>query len=131
MLYEVITKSPVLAYAEEKIAEVLKKHLPKKSRPDIKVVNNNTVEVKVLEKFIPAIIGKGGKEISKLEEITGLRISVVITSYSIHYTKLYEFSVAVLQLFVTELLLQKWVIMQLNFLIKVLVIVSLVCRITK
>jgi ATPase len=70
------SRGAVLAYAEEKIAEVLKKHLPKKSRPDIRVVNKDTVEVKVLEKFIPAIIGKGGKEISKLEEITGLRISV-------------------------------------------------------
>ncbi|ABR55189.1 PilT protein domain protein [Methanococcus vannielii SB] len=69
-------KGPVLKYAEEKISEILKKHLPKKSKPEIKVINNDTVEVKVLEKFIPSIIGKGGKEISKIEELTGLRISV-------------------------------------------------------
>jgi len=69
-------KGPVLKYAEEKISEVLKKHIPKKANAEVKVLNNSTIELNVPEKFIPSIIGKGGKEISKLEEITGLRISV-------------------------------------------------------
>ncbi len=69
----------IYRYAEDKIREILSIYLPKKIRKemDIMVVDNNTINIWVPEKYIPAIIGKGGKEISKLEDILGLRINIV------------------------------------------------------
>ncbi|WP_209731813.1 PINc/VapC family ATPase [Methanococcus voltae] len=70
------TETPVFKYAEDKLKDVLKKLLPKKCYPEVSIVNKDTIEIKVSEKYIPAIIGKGGKEISKLEDTLGLKINV-------------------------------------------------------
>ncbi|WP_048058061.1 PINc/VapC family ATPase [Methanothermococcus okinawensis] len=74
----VASKPPIYRYAEEKIREILMKHIPKKARKDMQlnIVDEHTLNLSVPEKYIPAIIGKGGKEISKLENILGLRINV-------------------------------------------------------
>ncbi|EHP89646.1 PINc/VapC family ATPase [Methanotorris formicicus] len=69
-------RSPVYKYAEEKLGEILKRFLPKKAKPKVKVLDYNTIELRVPEKYIGSIIGKGGREISKLEDIIGLKISV-------------------------------------------------------
>ncbi len=73
------SKPPIYKYAEDKITEILGRYLPKKARKEMKVIvkDNNTIDLIVPEKHIPAIIGKGGKEITKLENILGLRINVV------------------------------------------------------
>lgn len=73
------SKPSIYKYAEDRITEILGRHLPKKTRKEmsVKVKDNNTIDLIVPEKYVPAIIGKGGKEISKLEDILGLRINVV------------------------------------------------------
>ncbi len=73
------SKPSIYKYAEDRITEILGRHLPKKTRKEmkVKVKDNNTIDLIVPEKYVPAIIGKGGKEISKLEDMLGLRINVV------------------------------------------------------
>ncbi|WP_018154270.1 PINc/VapC family ATPase [Methanothermococcus thermolithotrophicus] len=73
---EISEVPPVYKYAEENIKKALKPYIPKKAKPEIKILGNDTIELRVHEKYIPSIIGKGGKEISKLEDIIGLKISV-------------------------------------------------------
>ncbi|HIP17142.1 MAG TPA: PIN domain-containing protein [Methanothermococcus okinawensis] len=72
------TKSPIYRYAEEGIKRALGEYLPKKVRNNVKVKvkNNHTIELIVPEKYVPVIIGKGGKEITKLENNLGLKINV-------------------------------------------------------
>ncbi|MEO2117981.1 MAG: KH domain-containing protein, partial [Methanocaldococcus sp.] len=69
-------KAPIYGYAEEKLEEILKKLLPRKAKPMVKVTGDNSIDLIVPEKYVGAIIGKGGKEISKLEDMLGLKISV-------------------------------------------------------
>ncbi|WP_456374189.1 PINc/VapC family ATPase [Methanocaldococcus sp.] len=69
-------KSPIYGYAEERLEEILKKLLPRKAKPMVKVTGDNSIDLIVPEKYVGTIIGKGGKEISKLEDMLGLKISV-------------------------------------------------------
>ncbi len=69
-------KAPIYGYAEEKLEEILKKLLPRKAKPMVKVTGDNSIDLIVPEKYVGAIIGKGGREISKLEDMLGLKISV-------------------------------------------------------
>ncbi|NPA62640.1 MAG: Flp pilus assembly complex ATPase component [Methanococci archaeon] len=69
-------KAPIYGYAEEKLEEILKKLLPRKAKPMVKVTGDNSIDLIVPEKYVGTIIGKGGKEISKLEDMLGLKISV-------------------------------------------------------
>ncbi|ENN96397.1 ATPase [Methanocaldococcus villosus KIN24-T80] len=69
-------RKPIYSYAEEKLEEILKKLLPRKAKPIVKVTGDDSINLYVPERYIGSIIGKGGKEIAKLEDILGLRISV-------------------------------------------------------
>ncbi|WP_423791919.1 PINc/VapC family ATPase [Methanocaldococcus indicus] len=67
---------PIYSYAEEKLEEILRRLLPRKAKPIVKVKGDDSIELYVPERYIGSIIGKGGKEISKLENTLGLKISV-------------------------------------------------------
>jgi ATPase len=59
--------------AESKIKDVIRRFDP---NPEISILSNNKVRIKVQKDTIPRIIGKGGTTISELEEMLGVRIDV-------------------------------------------------------
>ena len=59
--------------AESKIRDVIRRF---DSNPEISIVSNNRIRIKVQKDVIPRIIGKGGTTISELEEMLGVRIDV-------------------------------------------------------
>ena len=60
--------------AGERVSEEIKKIVPK-AWTDVSV-NNSRATVWVEEKFIPKIIGRGGKNIAKMEKILGISIDI-------------------------------------------------------
>jgi len=59
--------------AESKIRDVIRRFDP---NPEISIISNNKIRIKVQKDTIPRIIGKGGTTISELEEMLGVRIDV-------------------------------------------------------
>ncbi|HYY85739.1 MAG TPA: PINc/VapC family ATPase [Nitrososphaeraceae archaeon] len=59
--------------AESKIRDVIRRFDP---NPEISIISNNRIRIKVQKDVIPRIIGKGGTTISELEEMLGVRIDV-------------------------------------------------------
>lgn len=59
--------------AEAKIRDVVRRFDP---NPEISIISNNRIRIKVQKDTIPRIIGKGGTTISELEEMLGVRIDV-------------------------------------------------------
>ncbi|HEY7227594.1 MAG TPA: PINc/VapC family ATPase [Nitrososphaeraceae archaeon] len=59
--------------AESKIKDVIRRFDP---NPEISILSDNKVRIKVQKDTIPRIIGKGGTTISELEEMLGVRIDV-------------------------------------------------------
>jgi ATPase len=59
--------------AESKIKDVIRRFDP---NPEISIISDNKVRIKVQKDTIPRIIGKGGSTISELEEMLGVRIDV-------------------------------------------------------
>ncbi|HEY7695845.1 MAG TPA: PINc/VapC family ATPase [Nitrososphaeraceae archaeon] len=59
--------------AESKIRDVIRRF---DSNPEISIISNNRIRIKVQKDTIPRIIGKGGTTISELEEMLGVRIDV-------------------------------------------------------
>jgi ATPase len=59
--------------AESKIRDVIRRFDP---NPEISIISNNRIRIKVQKDAIPRIIGKGGTTISELEEMLGVRIDV-------------------------------------------------------
>ena len=59
--------------AESKIRDVIRRFDP---NPEISIISNNKIKIKVQKDTIPRIIGKGGTTISELEEMLGVRIDV-------------------------------------------------------
>jgi len=59
--------------AESKIRDVIRRF---DSNPEISIISNNRIRIKVQKDVIPRIIGKGGTTISELEEMLGVRIDV-------------------------------------------------------
>ena len=59
--------------AESKIRDVIRRFDP---NPEIAIISNNRIRIKVQKDTIPRIIGKGGTTISELEEMLGVRIDV-------------------------------------------------------
>lgn len=59
--------------AESKIKDVIRRFDP---NPEISIISDNKVRIKVQKDAIPRIIGKGGSTISELEDILGVRIDV-------------------------------------------------------
>jgi ATPase len=67
------TKSGVYKLAEEKIRETIRRFDP---NPQIDVLSDNNVRVKIRKDSIPSLIGKGGSTISELEKILHVHIDV-------------------------------------------------------
>ncbi len=59
--------------AESKIKDVIRRFDP---NPEISIISDNKVRIKVQKDTIPRIIGKGGSTISELEDLLGVRIDV-------------------------------------------------------
>ena len=59
--------------AVSKIKDVIRRFDP---NPEISIISDNKVRIKVQKDTIPRIIGKGGSTISELEDMLGLRIDV-------------------------------------------------------
>jgi ATPase len=59
--------------AESKIKDVIRRFEP---NPEISIISDNKVRIKVQKDTIPRIIGKGGSTISELEDMLGVRIDV-------------------------------------------------------
>lgn len=59
--------------AESKIRDVIRRFDPD---PEISILTDNKVRIKVQKETIPRIIGKGGATISELEDMLGVRIDV-------------------------------------------------------
>ena len=72
------TKPQIEKYAESKILELLRNYLPKgvKNKVKVEITGPNNIKLTVPEKYIPTIIGKGGKEITKLEHKLKLKIDI-------------------------------------------------------
>src|SRR6266487_1005706 len=59
--------------AESKIRDVIRRFDP---NPEISIISDNKVRIKVQKDTIPRIIGRGGTTIGELEEMLGIRIDV-------------------------------------------------------
>ena len=87
LVYEIYTYGeqtvviPVLEEADlvinklacEQLTKILKKYI---KNPNVEIVSSNSAIVRVLPEEIPAIIGKGGSNITKLEKLAGINLSV-------------------------------------------------------
>lgn len=67
------TKSGVHKLAEEKIRETIRRFDP---NPQIEVLSDNNVRIKIKKDAIPSLIGKGGTTISEIEKILHVHIDV-------------------------------------------------------
>ncbi len=67
------TKSGVQRLASEKIKETLRRF---DANPEIEILTENSIKVKVKKESIPSLIGKGGSTISDLEKILHVHIDV-------------------------------------------------------
>ncbi len=59
--------------AESKIRDMLRRFDP---RAEINIISNNRVEIKVNKDVVPMVIGRGGSNVSELEQMLGLKIDV-------------------------------------------------------
>jgi len=66
-------KSGIHKLAEEKIRETIRRFDPS---PQIQVLSDNNVRIRVRKDSIPSLIGKGGSTISELEKILHVHIDV-------------------------------------------------------
>ncbi|MFM8659130.1 MAG: PINc/VapC family ATPase [Candidatus Nitrosotenuis sp.] len=67
------SKPGVYKLAEEKIRETIRRFDP---NPQIEVVSDNSVRVKIKKDAIPSLIGKGGSTISEIEKVLHVHIDV-------------------------------------------------------
>jgi ATPase len=67
------TKSGIQLLAAEKIKETIRRFDP---NPQIEIISENNVKIKVKKDSIPSLIGKGGTTIADLERILHLHIDV-------------------------------------------------------
>jgi len=67
------TQNNIYKLAESKIKDVIRRFDP---NPEISIISDNKVRIKVQKETIPRIIGKGGTTISELEDMLGIRIDV-------------------------------------------------------
>jgi len=66
-------KNKIYKLAESKIRDVIRRFDP---NPEISILSDNKVRIKVQKDVIPRIIGKGGTTINELEDMLGLKIDV-------------------------------------------------------
>ncbi|HWP78286.1 MAG: PINc/VapC family ATPase [Thermoproteota archaeon] len=67
------TKSGIQRLASEKIKETIRRFDP---NPQIEILSENSIKIKVKKESIPSLIGKGGTTISDLEKILHVHIDV-------------------------------------------------------
>jgi ATPase len=67
------TKSGIQKLAAEKVRETIRRFDP---NPEIEILSENNIKIKVRKDSIPSIIGKGGSTISELEKILHVHIDV-------------------------------------------------------
>ena len=67
------TQNNIYKLAESKIKDVIRRFDP---NPEISIISDNKVRIKVQKETIPRIIGKGGTTIGELEDMLGIRIDV-------------------------------------------------------
>jgi ATPase len=67
------TKSGIQRLASEKIKETIRRFDP---NPQIEILSENSIKLKVKKEAIPSLIGKGGTTISDLEKILHVHIDV-------------------------------------------------------
>lgn len=67
------SQNNIYRLAESKIKDVIRRFDP---NPEISIISDNKVRIKVQKDTIPRIIGKGGSTISELEDMLGVRIDV-------------------------------------------------------
>ena len=68
-------KTPVQLIAEREILRTIKRKAPK-AAIEVSMENDRRVNVYMSEKYIPKIIGKGGKRITELEKDIGISINI-------------------------------------------------------
>ena len=68
-------KTPVQLIAEREILKTMKRIAPKASI-EVSMENDRRVNIYITEKYIPKIIGKGGKRITELENEIGISMNV-------------------------------------------------------
>lgn len=68
-----VNRNNIYKLAESKIRDVIRRFDP---NPEISIISDNKVRIKVQKDTIPRIIGRGGTTISELEEMLGIRIDV-------------------------------------------------------
>ena len=68
-------KTPVQLIAEKEILKTMKRIVPKASI-EVSMENDRRVNIYITEKYIPKIIGKGGKRITELENDIGISMNV-------------------------------------------------------
>ncbi len=68
-------KTPVQLIAEREILKTMKRIVPKASI-EVSMENDRRVNIYITEKYIPKIIGKGGKRITELENEIGISMNV-------------------------------------------------------
>ena len=68
-------KTPVQLIAEKEILRTMKRIVPKASI-EVSMENDRRVNIYITEKYIPKIIGKGGKRIAELENEIGISMNV-------------------------------------------------------
>ena len=68
-------KTPVQLIAEREILRIMKRKAPK-AAIEVSMENDRRVNVYMSEKYIPKIIGKGGKRITELEKDIGISINI-------------------------------------------------------
>ena len=66
-------KNKIYKLAESKIRDVIRRFDP---NPEISILSDNKVRIKVQKDVIPRIIGKGGTTINELEDMLGVKIDV-------------------------------------------------------
>lgn len=67
------TKSGIQRLAAEKIKETIRRFDP---NPQVEILSENSIKIKVKKESIPSLIGKGGATISDLEKILHVHIDV-------------------------------------------------------
>ncbi len=67
------TSNHITKLAESKIKDIVRRFDPS---PDIEIISDNKVRIKVGKEIIPKIIGRSGSTVSELESLLGLRIDI-------------------------------------------------------
>ena len=69
-------RSPVIKFAEKYLEQKISSLVRAKDKVKVKITSENSATIILPEKYIPKIIGKGGKNIDKLEKKFGIHLDV-------------------------------------------------------